>query len=103
MIHAIDRLSAATATDKELVAAPGAGKSIDIYGFYASTNTATDILLEDGGTALHEGFLAADGGQILNPDRSEPLWSVGENTALTYTTGTAADLVVEVWYDIVAA
>lgn len=91
------QLSAATATDTEVAAAPGAGLALDIHGVYFSTDTATTVTLEHGSTTIWEMYVATDGG-FFALDRDQKLFeSLPENTALTYTTDTTATTTLIVW------
>jgi hypothetical protein len=90
-------------TDTELIAAPGAGKTIQIYGFFFSTDSAIKFTVEHGSTAIHAQWTAAGGGSIIFPDTpgiTAPWASIPANTAVTYTTSGASNVVVEAWYEI---
>lgn len=77
--------------DQILVAAPGAGSSIHVTGFWASNNAATKIraALRDGTTARYTGTLAADGGGVA---RSEIMWVLADNAALNGNLGATGDV-----------
>ncbi len=110
MKHAIATLAATTASDVELVAAPGSGVQIVIFGIYVSSDVQQQIDFESDATVnqlLHRQFVAANGGQIPSfrtgesaDEKNNALWKVPINQALTYTTSASGNVVVEVWYDI---
>ena len=93
-------LSAVAETDTELVAAPGAGKAIEVYGIHIASNGANTVsLYEDAGsTLLHREY--AQTPPPLGPG-SQP-WDVlaaAKNLSVT-STGTVA-LFIKVVYRIV--
>ena len=112
MRHMI-KTAAAAQTDTELIAAPGSGKHIEIFGAYFSSDTQTVFSLEHGTTLLHRQYVAADGGQIpafspaggftaLPDEKKAVLWKVPDNVALTYTSTASGNIVVEVWYEVLS-
>ncbi len=93
-------LSAAAETDTELVAAPGAGKAIEIYGIHIASDGANTVsLYEDAGsTLLHREYAQTP---PSNPPGSQP-WDVltaAKNLSVT-STGVVA-MFVKVVYRIV--
>lgn len=98
---AIARLvSAAAQTATELVAAPGSGKVIEIYGIFITsvgTNTVS-LHANDGSTLLHRQYnVTAHRGQPLTPG-SQPWDVLPENKNLTITSTAAETMFVKIVY-----
>lgn len=97
-------------TDIELVAAPGAGKAIELLAWKFSTDTAQALTLEDGdGTLVDKQYAAANGGQIarMGFDSANDDYDNGArlvaNKSLTFTSAAAGNVSVGVLYSIVDA
>ena len=92
-------------TDTELIAAPAAGRKIIIFGMFFSSDVAQSVLIEHGTTAMHQQYVAANGGSIaaFGPSLNIPLWEAAAATAVTYTNTVAGNLVIEAWYQTVSA
>lgn len=77
---------AANTADQELVAAPGAGKEIWVYGLFLRANGATVLTLQDeDGTAVTGDIDLIDGGVIdlqLSGNFAMPWFRVPTNKAL---------------------
>ena len=102
MRHVIAEAASAQ-TDTSLIAAPGAGNKTVIYGLYFSSDVQQKITVEHGSTALHAQYVPANGGSIAafnaRPGSGETiLWEAPANTAVTYTSSVAGNVVVEAWY-----
>lgn len=97
MAFASDSQSTAQ-TDKQLVAAPGAGKRIVVQSIFVSTDTAQTVSLESGTSTLKwRQFAAANGGHT---HAGKPSFECDENAALTYTSSAAGNIFVAVHYEI---
>ena len=85
----------------ELVATPGAGKRIRVYGYYVSSDAAMLIKLRSGATdSLLELYLGANGG-LMNPPGKTQLFSCSENESLDVIGSVASNFFVRVDYVIV--
>ncbi len=93
-------LSVAAETDTELVAAPGAGKAIEIFGiFIASADTNTVSLYEDDGTTLlHREFFESEREPVPLPPGSQPWDVLAENKNLTLTSTGAVNMFTKIIY-----
>ena len=105
MQHVIDVQTTAQ-TDTALIADPGDGFKIVIYGAHFGAAGSNDWIIEHGSTTLCKAFCTAQqssvellptGGKI--EDRR---WEAPASTAVTYTTSAAPDQVIECWYDVVS-
>jgi hypothetical protein len=91
MQNAVVDLAAST-NNQQIIAAPGAGNEIWVYGLLAIADTAAGTLqLKDGaGTALTGTLALSDeGGFVINPSGNflMPWFKVGGNLALLADTG----------------
>ncbi len=94
-------LSAAAETDKELIAAPGAGKAIEIYGIHIASNAANTVsLYEDAGaTLLHREY--AQTPPPLGPgSQALDVLTVAKNLSVTSTNAVA--MFIKVIYRVVS-
>ena len=89
----------AAQNDVEVIAAPGAGKAIEILGATVSSDAVNSAFLEHGATLVAKAYLAAGGTAVLISQSSQVL--VPENTALTLTSTAAANLTIAILYRIV--
>ncbi len=96
-------LSAAAETDTELVAAPGAGKAIQILGIFISSYATNQISLyaDDGSTLLHREFFDSDRPGIPLPSGSQPWDQLPENENLTITSTQATNTFTKIVYRLV--
>ncbi|MFQ5524362.1 MAG: hypothetical protein ACE5F5_12450 [Acidimicrobiia bacterium] len=100
----------AAQTDTELIAAPGAGKQIEILAWKFSSDIAQTLTLEQGtATLLDKQYVAANGGQIARmgypiPHSVPAIAGVklADNTSLTFTSSGAGNVSVGVLYRIVS-
>lgn len=97
-------LSAAAETDTELVAAPGADRSIHILGIYISVDGTDTISLyaDDGATLLHRQFNIANQRKEILPPGSQPWDELPENKNLTLTSTAAVNMFVKIIYRLVS-
>ena len=93
-------LSAIAETDTELIAAPGAGKAIEVYGIHiASSGGNTVSLYEDAGsTLLHREYATTP---PANEPGSQPWDVLTENKNLSVTSKGSVNMFVKVVYRIV--
>ena len=91
----------AAQTDTVLVAAPGAGKRIEVLALVQSSDTAMTITWKSSTTAtVDEQYAAANGGKVM-PLANQPWFVCAANETLTYTTSSAGKTAVDVIYRIV--
>ena len=94
-------------TDTILIAAPGAGKAIQMLKWKFSSDTALKVTLKAGADVVDAQYVAANGGQIVPFEgaAAHAAWvsvpQLPANTALTVTTSAAGNVVVGVLYRIV--
>ncbi len=105
MLHVIKTGSSAV-TDGALIADPGDGRKIVIFGVHFAAADDCKLTIEHGSTALHVSILKDESGPSrvgpIGDNIGDRLWEAPASTAVTYTTSTAVDQVVEVWYAVVA-
>ena len=87
-------------TDTILVAAPGAGKALQVLEWKFSTNTRMKIILEQGANLVDVQHADSYGGQIASFSK---MIQLPENTALTATTSVDGDVFIGVFHRTVAA
>ena len=94
-------------TDATLIADPGDGRKIVIFGLHVGAAGACIFTVEHGSTTLFRAFATAQQGDIrLGPNGDKPsdrLWEAPASTAVTYTTSSSPDQMIEAWYEITAA
>ncbi len=97
-------LSVAAETDTELVAAPGAGKAIEVFGvFITADDTTTASLYEDDGTTLlHRQYLIVNQRHPVLPPGSQPWDVLAENKNLTLTSTGAVNMFTKIIYRLVS-
>lgn len=102
---------AAAQTDTELVAAPGAGKSIQMVAWKFSSDTAQTLTLEqDAGTdrLIDKQYVAANGGQIARLGYADPQGllaaavKLDANSALLFTSSATGNVCVGAFYRVVS-
>ena len=101
MLYARDTQSTAQ-TDTELIAAPGAGKTIEVLSLVFTTGAAMLLTVEDGTTAMFAHDMAANTA-VSVPSGSVPMFAVTANTALTYTTSASGATFITVAYRVMDA
>lgn len=104
MQHVIKTASAAQ-TDAALIADPGDGRKIIIFGIYCSADGDNKVTVEHGTTALHIAYVNEDGISCVQSSafrNGEHLWEAPASTAVTYTSDAAVGQVIEAWYLVVA-
>lgn len=97
------KLSSAAETDFELVAAPGAGKKIEIYGVHITSEgtTVASLYADDGTTLLHRFYITSNQrGHPLTPG-SQPWDVLPENENLTLTSDGVVAMFTKIVYRIV--
>ena len=106
MRHVIKTGSAAV-TKGALIADPGDGFKIVIFGVHFAAAGDCKLTIEHGSTALHSTHVTdTDAISEVDPigrKAADARWVAPASTAVTYTTDTSVDQVVEVWYAITAA
>ncbi len=106
MQHVIKTGSAAV-TDGALIADPGDNRKVVIFGVHFAAAGDCKLTIEHGSTALHITHVTdTDATSAVGPigdGLGDRLWEAPASTAVTYTTDTSVDQVVEVWYAITAA
>lgn len=82
----------ANTSNQAVVAAPGEGKAIWVYGIYGGANTGAGTIAfqDEDDVALTGAIPLAANGQLalVSPDNSRPLFKVPENKALEADTAT---------------
>lgn len=93
-------LSAAAETDTELVAAPGAGKVIEIYGIYITSDGTNQVSLyaDDGTTLLHRQYHISNQRKEILPPGSQPWDVLPVNENLTVTSTGAVNMFIKIVY-----
>lgn len=93
-------LSAAAQSDTQLVAAPGAGKAIEVYGIHIASSGANTVSLYEnaGGTLLHREYATTP---PANEPGSQPWDVLTENKNLSVTSTGAVNMFVKVVYRVV--
>jgi len=106
MKHVID-IQTTAQTDTALIADPGDGRKIVIYGAHFGAGGANSWIIEHGTTTLCKAFVQTQSAHSqIGPFGDGPehvLWEAPASTAVTYTTTAAPDQVIEVWYDVVTS
>lgn len=92
-----DRLAAAAAANKEIVAAPAAGIEIVVWQMYITTDIATKFTFN---STEWEFNAPAAGTMIALPGGPMPLFVCTAATALTYTTDAAVTSFLKLWYTL---
>ncbi len=94
------KLSSGAETDFELVAAPGTGKTIEIFGVYITSEgtTIASLYADSGVTLLHRQYITSDQrGHPLTP--GSQAWDVlPENKNLTLTSTGAVAMFTKIVY-----
>lgn len=77
-------INLAAGANQELVAAPGAGKQIWVYGYQLTVNTAGSISFQDSDDSPKSGIMPLDKGIAVPPSGNfaMPLFKVATNKAL---------------------
>ncbi len=105
MQHVIKTGSSAV-TDGALIADPGDGFKAVIFGVHFAAAGDCKLTIEHGSTALHVNFVVDEGANAgvgpIGDSIGDRLWEAPASTAVTYTTSTSVDQVIEVWYAVVA-
>ena len=89
----------AAQTDTVLIAAPGAGKAIELLEWKWSTDTAMKITLEETANLVDAQHCAVDGSQVVPFSEAVALPA---NKALTITTSGTSNVAVGVLYRVVS-
>ena len=105
MRHVIKTGSAAV-TDGALIADPGDGFKIIIFGVHFAAAADCKLTIEHGSTTLHSTHVtdtwATSTVDPIGRKAADARWVAPASTAVIYTTDTSVDQVVEVWYDVVS-
>ena len=98
---AVARLVSASAeTNTELIATPGTGKAIEVYGIHIASSGGNTVSLYEnaGGTLLHREYATTP--PALTPG-SQPWDVLTENKNLSVTSTGAVNMFIKVVYRIV--
>lgn len=96
------RLALTNTTEQTLIAAPGTGSHLVVYGLYGSNEGASlsRMDLKDGSTSLFSFAMAANGGGFALPFSAG--WHLTGNTALKAQQSAAVNSFVMVQYEVVS-
>ncbi|KKM02435.1 hypothetical protein LCGC14_1784480 [marine sediment metagenome] len=82
-------------TDTVIVAAPGAGKAVQLLEWKWTSDTQLKITFEEGANLVDAQYCDARGGQVVPWSKAIQL---GENIALTVTTSADGNVMIGVLY-----